>query len=238
MAEPTLGAVRELVYVSRAKLGAFALRGGLLRRIRPGNVEVSLPGVRIGADTSMGDDPPAVPWAHLKAVEKNLRKTAVDVDSSNLDTGRWFRFNLPMIWAVGDEIEVSGRTYEGDLVLFASVDPTETGHTAVLLCGSKGHLIADRGATSVRSGPSYGQVVLAKVEAWVNTPPGDAEDRSPSKSNNAFTAYRMLTRERPNRPTRLSGYARVLDVSDPPGSGIEGFIVATPLVVEYARAPN
>jgi hypothetical protein len=246
--------VRELVYLSRTKLDAFAPRGGLLGRIKPGTVDVSVPGVSISANASLRTEESDLPWDRLKTVEKDLRKTAVELDNPHLEPGLWLRFHLPMVWTV--PVDSSLAFFNRDLVLFASADTAGSPGVRLLLCGSKGHLLADRGATPVTWGASDGRW-LEDFDSWATNEERaleqvvterDAEDHWSlgfGLMQRSSQVYDTVVRNIPSQPARLSGYARVLGHTtqtlprspDQRGIGeprVERFILATPLVVDYA----
>ena len=243
--------MRELLYLSRTKLNGFSPPRGVLGKVKP-NVEVSLPGVTIGAAASDRPEPSTVPWDRLKAVEKHLRKTSVEIDSPDLGPGTWFRFHCPMLWAVSPYYaRPEDRLPHGEAALFASVDIHRlSGVTRLILTGSKGHLLADGGSTPVRYGPSAAAPPSPQVRAEKEKANRKWMERLAASHldwiGNAASAYSHIVTTRTG-PVGMSGYARVLGISTDPQNlppnwrnhhpPVERFILGTPLMVEYARMP-
>lgn len=244
--------MRELVYLSRAKLDAFVPRRRIFSRTRPEKVEVSLPGLTVGATAPDQSNASAVPWDRLRAVENHLRKTAARLDSRDLRPGLWFRFHQPMVWTVGAVFDMDryGAALS-NLVLFAS-DATDPQPDAppparILLCGSRGHLIGDRSQTSVRWDHSSGAWVTT-LHRWVadseqaldrGETPEDPQWSSHRWNEIVLTVHRGTVAKAPDAPADVCGYARVLRCNVLNEEHREGrLILATPLVVEYASASD
>lgn len=132
--------MRELIYLSTAKLAAFQHKRRRLRFRSSGEVEVSLLGIKASLALNPAEGNGELTTAVQRSVEKALRKTALDLSSGAPRPGQWFRFQAQSVWTQ----QRAGWPWSVlplDLVLFGLHLPDLSHKPRVLLCGSTKHLL-------------------------------------------------------------------------------------------------
>lgn len=161
--------MRELVYLSTAKLNALAPRPGQSVFTGDGEIEVSLWGLRFKTVTAAPET--ALPWRRLGKAERQLSKQTRDFHGEPVPPpGTWISFHTAL------SAELPASWLDGlDVALFAGEHVDESGAvTALLLCGSGRHLTHRAGGEPAGFDGGGGSVPSYE---WFR-PPGELPDEA------------------------------------------------------------
>lgn len=248
--------MRELIYLSRRKLDQFqrdASTGRRRRRIRGvgATAPMSLGGFQVTlADQGAAEQPTLVDVIdHIDNDEQPARWW----NDPEVRSGEWVRFDTElsfMAWSNPDEWPSFEQLYRDGRVsmptpmaLFWDVKPPRGAvRHRLMLHGSPEHLIGARPITTMS------EVTASSVGFWSSFPAEMARFVSQLADGSLNAGARSILRHLDHCylqqliAARMIGYARISFIIDAPGFNAETqrresyrIVVASPLVVEYAR---
>ncbi|MEV5526013.1 SAVMC3_10250 family protein [Streptomyces prunicolor] len=246
--------MRELLYLSTAKLGEFFPEGGERFSGRALEAEVSAlgAGIRFAAGESPAyEDSPA---ERLERVLAHIRskcdaRTNVPSSCESLKPRAWFEFNG--FFRHGRRLSDVGLHDQGVYTFMSVEDPLcqlrrgddQCPGIQIILCGSRQHVLTECEAPPTRMGSGsdwlhdFAATLVDREERGDTSLPEDLFSTSRrDKEFAARSAYDMLLADYEG-PAYLHGHARVLCNFDP-GVWQHRLIVATPLYVEVAHRPR
>ncbi|WOT36946.1 SAVMC3_10250 family protein [Streptomyces coeruleorubidus] len=246
--------MRELLYLSSAKLGEFLPEdsGGFSDRAWEAEASVLGAGVRLAVGEAPAAEEPL--GQRLEGVLAHVRAkcgahTNIPDSCASLQAYDWMEFTG--FFRHGPRLRDWGLDDSGVYTFMSLEDPPcslERGEGAcsgiqIILCGSRKHVLTEFDASPTRMGSGSDWLhdlaaVLVEREARGDTSlPEDLHSTSRrDKEFAARSAYDMLVAEYEG-PAYLHGHARVL-CNFPPGVWQHRLIVATPLYVEAVPRPR
>jgi hypothetical protein len=246
--------MRELLYLSSAKLGEFLAEasGGFSNRALEAEVSALGTGVRL----ALGE-PPAIEESLEERLERVLAhvvakceaRTGVPESCESLAAYDWLEFtgfyrHGPRVrdWGLRDRGVYTFMSLDDPSCSLRHGDDTCSG-VQIILCGSRKHVLTEFDAPPTRMGSGSDWLhdlaaALVEREAQGDTSwPGDLHSTSQrDKEFAARSAYDMLVTDYEG-PAYLHGHARVL-CNFSPGVWQHRLIVATPLYVEAVSRPR
>ncbi|MFF5129125.1 SAVMC3_10250 family protein [Streptomyces syringium] len=245
--------MRELLYLSSAKLGEFLPEesGGFYNRALEAEMSALGAGVRLAVG-----EPPAMEEALGQRLERVIAhistkcqaRTGVPSSCESLAAYDWIEFtgffrHGPRVrdWGLSDKGVYTFMSFEDPPCSFGRGEPCPG--VQVILCGSRKHVLTEFDAPPTRMGSGSDWLhdlaaVLVEREAQGDTSlPDDLHSTSQRDMEFAArSAYDMLVTDYEG-PAYLHGHARVLS-NFPPGVWQHRLIVATPLYVEAISRPR
>lgn len=246
--------MRELLYLSSAKLGEFLPDGssGFIDRSMEAEASVLGAGVRLAMGEAPASDEPLGPrleqvLAHVRA--KCDAHTNVPGSCESLGAYDWVEFtgfflHAPRLrdWGLDDKGVYTFVSLENPPCSLERGEGACSG-IQVILCGSRKHVLTqvDAPPTRMGSGSDWlhdlaAELVEREARGDTSLPDGLHSTSQRDKEFAARSAYDMLMTECEG-PAYLHGHARVL-CNFSPGVWQHRLIVATPLYVEAVPRPR
>ncbi|WP_459249437.1 SAVMC3_10250 family protein [Streptomyces youssoufiensis] len=246
--------MRELLYLSTAKLGEFLPEGE--RRLPGRAIEAEVSAFGAGVRLAVGDpsDGEGSPGERLELVLDHVRAnckalTSVPSSCESLEARDWMEF--AGLFRYGPRLRDWGLADRGVYTFMSLEDPScrlrsgedECAGIQIILCGSRQHVLTETEAPPTRMGSGSDWLydlaaTLVEREARGDTSLPEALTTTSRRDKEfaARSAYDMLVSDYEG-PAYLHGHARVL-CNFPPRPWQHRLIVATPLYVEAVPRPR